>query len=147
MKPIIILLLLGIITQISSEYTNDTSDTDFIAKFKVTQVKPGTGNLPNIGNKVNIHYTGRFPDTNKIFDTTLELNEPLTFKLGKAEIKCFDEVVKRMKKGERVKVICPYELAFGENGAGGVIPPKTDLMYEIILVHIERTQDPDHSEL
>ena len=52
-------------------------------------------------------------------------------------IKCWDMSVARLSLVERIKVICPYNLAYGERGAGGVIPPKTDLAFEMELIKIE----------
>ena len=49
--------------------------------------------------------------------------------------------VARLSVGEKIKVICPYDLAYGERGAGGVIPPKADLIFEMELMKIEGTGD------
>ena len=49
--------------------------------------------------------------------------------------------VARLSLGEKIKVVCPYKLAYGERGAGGVIPPKSDLVFEMELMKIEGNND------
>ena len=137
MANLVIMLIIFILTLVNSKAISE--DPDFISKFNVHLIKNGTGQTPRLGNKVVVHYVGRFYDTGKVFDSTIELNEPVSFILGKEEIiKCFDIVVARMSLGERIKVTCPYQLAYGVEGAGGVIPPKANLDYDIRLVHFER---------
>ena len=72
----------------------------------------------------------------------MDRGEPFEFDLGVGQvIKCWDMSVARLSLGEKIKVVCPYKLAYGERGAGGVIPPKSDLVFEMELMKIEGNND------
>ena len=116
---------------------NTTHDPEFEKQFKVTHIKEGDGKtFPKKGDTVFVHYTGTLLDGKK-FDSSLDRNSPFRFTLGVGQvIKCWDMSVARLSLGEKIKVICPYNLAYGERGAGGVIPPKADLVFEMELIKI-----------
>ena len=119
-----------------------THDPEFEKKFQVTHIKEGDGKtFPQKGDRVLVHYTGTLLDGKK-FDSSYDRNSPFKFTLGVGQvIKCWDISVARLSLGEKIKVICPYDLAYGERGAGGVIPPKADLAFEMELIKIEGTND------
>merc|ERR1712032_1551073 len=118
----------------------DTKDPKFVETFKPKHLKAGDGaSFPPAGSKVKVHYTGTFPDSGKKFDSSVDRNQHFTFSIKQGQvIKCWDEVVSQMSIGEKIYVICPSSLAYGERGAGGVIPPNADIAFEmnylIILV-------------
>ena len=115
--------------------SDDTSDPNFERIFQAKHITEGDGQrFPPAGSEVSVHYTGTFPDTGKKFDSSVDRNEQFKFTIKKGQvIKCWDEVVSRMSVGEKIKVICPYKMAYGENGMGNVIPPAQDLAFEIEL--------------
>ena len=119
-----------------------THDPEFEKKFQVTHIKEGDGKtFPKKGDRVSVHYTGTLLDGKK-FDSSYDRNSPFQFTLGVGQvIKCWDMSVARLSLGEKIKVICPYNLAYGERGAGGVIPPKADLAFEMELIKILGTGD------
>ena len=119
-----------------------THDPEFEKRFQVTHIKEGDGkNFPKKGDRVSVHYSGTLLDGKK-FDSSYDRKTPLVFTLGAGHvIKCWDICVARLSVGEKIKVICPYDLAYGERGAGGVIPPKADLAFEMELMKIEGTGD------
>ena len=119
-----------------------THDPEFEKKFQVTHIKEGDGKtFPKKGDRVSVHYTGTLLDGKK-FDSSYDRNSPFQFTLGVGQvIKCWDMSVARLSLGEKIKVICPYNLAYGERGAGGVIPPKADLVFEMELIKILGTGD------
>lgn len=97
-------------------------------------LKDGTGASPAASDKVKVHYRGTFPD-GKEFDSSYKRNEAIEFPLS-GVIKCWTEGVQRMKVGGKAKLTCPASIAYGERGAGNVIPPKATLLFEVELLGI-----------
>ena len=101
------------------------------------EVEAGTGAQVAAGNVVSVHYTGKFQD-GKVFDSSVSRGEPITFPLGKGNvIKGWDEGIALMKVGGKALLVIPPNLAYGENGAGGVIPPNATLVFDVELVSIK----------
>eukprot|EP00792_Barthelona_sp_PAP020_P011392 TRINITY_DN5340_c0_g1_i1.p1 TRINITY_DN5340_c0_g1~~TRINITY_DN5340_c0_g1_i1.p1 ORF type:complete len:117 (+),score=45.07 TRINITY_DN5340_c0_g1_i1:28-351(+) len=99
-----------------------------------TIIIPGTGATPAKNNKVVVHYTGSFED-GRIFDSSVQRGQPFSFILGVGQVIAgWDRTVAEMKIGEKCRVKIPSELAYGARGAGGIIPPHTDLIFEIELL-------------
>jgi FKBP-type peptidyl-prolyl cis-trans isomerase FkpA len=94
----------------------------------------GTGSSPAATDIVRVHYRGTFPD-GKEFDSSYKRGQPTEFPLNRV-IKCWTEGVQRMKVGGKAKLTCPPAIAYGAQGAGGVIPPNATLNFEIELLAI-----------
>ena len=97
-------------------------------------LKDGTGASPSASDKVKVHYRGTLPD-GKEFDSSYKRNEAIEFPLNRV-IPCWTEGVQRMKVGGKAKLTCPPATAYGERGAGGVIPPNATLLFEVELLAI-----------
>lgn len=98
-------------------------------------IQVGTGKEARTGNNVAVHYTG-WLENGKKFDSSLDRNEPFTFKIGARQvIKGWDEGVAGMKEGGKRKLIIPYELAYGENGQGP-IPARAKLTFDVELIRV-----------
>ena len=97
-------------------------------------LKDGTGSSPAATDRVKVHYKGTFPD-GKEFDSSYKRNEPTEFPLN-GVIPCWTEGVQLMKTGGKAKLTCPSAIAYGQRGAGGVIPPNATLVFEIELLAV-----------
>jgi len=97
-------------------------------------LKDGTGASPKASDTVRVHYRGTLPD-GKEFDSSYKRNESIEFPLSRV-IPCWTEGVQLMKVGGKAKLTCPPATAYGDRGAGGVIPPKATLLFEVELLAI-----------
>ena len=97
-------------------------------------VKQGTGPSPKASDTVKVHYRGTLLD-GKEFDSSYSRGKPLEFPLN-GVIKCWTEGVQRLQVGGSAKLTCPPAIAYGERGAGGVIPPNATLNFDVELLGI-----------
>lgn len=113
---------------------DDLTDGEQGLRYQIDQ--PGSGPAAQQGQTVSIHYTGTFID-GQVFDSS-QGRGPLEFQLGGGQIiPGFDLTVADMKVGEKRTTVIPPELAYGAQGAGGVIPPNAFLVFEIELLSAE----------
>jgi FKBP-type peptidyl-prolyl cis-trans isomerase FkpA len=97
-------------------------------------IKEGAGASPKATETVKVHYRGTFPD-GKEFDSSYKTGQPAEFPLN-GVIKCWTEGVQMMKTGGKARLTCPAAIAYGERGAGGVIPANATLVFEIELLGV-----------
>ncbi len=96
----------------------------------------GTGAEAKTGDLATVHYTGWLTDGTK-FDSSLDSGQPFQFKIGEGRvIPGWEEGVAGMKVGGTRRLIIPPDLAYGAQGAGGVIPPNAVLVFEVELTGV-----------
>jgi tetratricopeptide (TPR) repeat protein len=114
--------------------SGDTVTTKSGLKYIV--INKGTGVQADSNKSVEVHYIGSLLD-GKVFDSSRDRDEPIDFVLGTGQvIKGWDEGIALMKVGDRFKLIIPSDLAYGEKGAGGVIPPNATLIFDVELLSV-----------
>ena len=102
----------------------------------VVHTTPGTGANPTAVDTVKVHYRGTLSD-GKEFDSSYKRNEPTVFPLSRV-VPCWTQGIQKIKVGGKATLTCPPATAYGERGAGGVIPPNATLTFEVELIAIVR---------
>ena len=102
-------------------------------QYKV--ITQGTGATPKASDTVSVHYRGRLVDGTE-FDSSYKRNEPTSFPVG-GVIPGWTEALQLMKVGSKWELYVPAKLAYGDRGAGGVIPPGATLVFEVELLSIK----------
>jgi len=113
----------------------DESDYTVTASgLKFYDLKVGSGLTPTAGQQVTVDYTGWLTDGTK-FDSSIDRAQTFSFALGTGKvIPGWDEGVATMQVGGKRQLVIPSTLAYGEKGAGGVIPPNATLIFEVELL-------------
>lgn len=94
----------------------------------------GNGAKPERTGKVRVHYTGKLLD-GTVFDSSVERGQPAEFLLTQV-IPGWTEALQLMREGSRYRLFIPAELAYGERGAGGAIPPGAALIFDVELLKV-----------
>ena len=97
-------------------------------------LKEGNGKKPSATDRVKCHYEGTLID-GTIFDSSYQRNEPATFGLNQV-IAGWTEGVQLMSEGAKYRFFIPYNLAYGERGAGAQIPPFAALVFDVELLKV-----------
>jgi len=121
------------------DYGKTTNDTVTLAsglKYIVFEATDGVKPQPH--DTVVVKYVGRFMNGN-IFDASYDRNDTLVFNVAEQRvIKGLDEGLLMIHKGEKVRFIIPYQLAYGENGIDPIIPAKSDLIFDVYLQDVKK---------
>ena len=97
-------------------------------------LKEGKGHSPKAEDRVEVHYTGKLID-GTVFDSSVERGVPATFGVTQV-IPGWVEALQLMKEGDQWRVYIPANLAYGPNGAGGVIGPNMALIFDVELLRV-----------
>lgn len=131
-KTLIAVIGTMLIAGVANSQTNAQVDTTQ-RQYKLSVIKKGTGLKPKSAmSTVSVVYKGTFND-GKVFDQS---DKPIMFKLN-GVIPCWTLGVQEMSVGEVAKLECPANLAYGNRGVPGVIPPNTPLNFEIELLSVK----------
>ena len=105
--------------------------------LKIEDLEVGTGDEATAGRTVVVHYTGWLLDGTK-FDSSVDRGTPFEFRLGAGQvISGWDQGVEGMRVGGKRRLTIPPELAYGDRGAAGVIPPGATLVFEVELLEVK----------
>jgi FKBP-type peptidyl-prolyl cis-trans isomerase FkpA len=117
---------------------------EVITELQITDVVTGDGATASAGQQVVVHYTGWLYDPGQPdnkgekFDSSVDRGDPFVFPLGAGRvIRGWDEGFAGMQIGGKRILVIPPDMAYGERGAGGVIPPNATLMFEVDLLEIQ----------
>jgi len=99
-------------------------------------INEGAGAKPSPADKVTTHYHGTLLD-GTVFDSSVDRGEPIQFGVGQV-IKGWTEALQLMSPGAKYKLFIPYDLAYGERGAGGTIGAYETLIFEVELLSVDK---------
>ena len=145
-KKIFILIAMMSFTSLSFaiEIVNQEKDKmqeKGITELIITDNKIGDGREAEKGLTVTVHYTGWLYENGEKttkFDSSVDRREPFSFVLGVGQvIKGWDNGVSGMQVGGSRTIIIPSDMGYGSRGAGSVIPPNSDLIFEVELIEIQ----------
>lgn len=109
-------------------------ETESGLRYKILQ--NGTGKQATKGASVSVHYKGQLLD-GTVFDSSYKRKQPIDFNVGVGQvISGWDEGIQLLKVGDKARFVIPSNLAYGAQGAGGVIPPNATLIFDVELVNI-----------
>ncbi len=140
------LLSLFVVSPMQVTVASQEAATVDSSQLQKIDIKVGNGEEAVIGKTVNVHYAGwiydeQAPDKKgKKFDSSYDRKEHFSFLLGAGRvIKGWDKGVLGMKVGGQRTLIIPPSMAYGERGAGNVIPPNATLLFEVELMGLKET--------
>ena len=114
-----------------------------VEQMQVTDLVVGNGAEAVAGKSVTVHYSGWLYDPaqpeskGKPFDSSRDAGRPFTFALGAGQVIAgWDQGGQGMKVGGQRRLVIPHHLAYGERGAGGVIPPRASLVFDVELLDV-----------
>ena len=117
--------------------------TATVQELQVEDVVAGTGAEAVAGSRATVHYSGWLYDPAQPgskgvpFDSSRESGRPFTFQLGAGQVIAgWDQGVQGMKVGGQRRLVIPAALAYGDRGAGGVIPPGATLVFDVELLDV-----------
>lgn len=113
--------------------------TTTVSGLQYEVIREGTGERPTLADTVTVHYKGQLIDGH-VFDSSYDRGEPATFPLGRV-ISGWQEGLQLMPVGAHYRIYVPYELGYGERGAGQDIPPYSPLIFDVELVSIQPAVD------
>jgi FKBP-type peptidyl-prolyl cis-trans isomerase FkpA/FKBP-type peptidyl-prolyl cis-trans isomerase FklB len=102
----------------------------------ITTLKPGTGPSPKATDKVKVHYHGTLTD-GTVFDSSVQRGTPIDLPLS-GVIRCWTEGLQMMKVGGKSKLVCPSDIAYGDQGRPPAIKPGATLVFEVELLEIAK---------
>ncbi|MFH4967981.1 peptidylprolyl isomerase [Gaetbulibacter sp. M240] len=109
--------------------------TDSGLRYKIIQ--KGNGPKAEKGKTVSVHYKGQLAD-GTVFDSSYKRNQPIDFPLGVGQvIPGWDEGISLLSVGDKARLVIPSHLGYGSRGAGGVIPPDANLVFDVELMNVK----------
>ncbi|GAA0871208.1 peptidylprolyl isomerase [Gangjinia marincola] len=109
--------------------------TDSGLRYKI--INKGSGAQAEKGKTVSVHYKGQLTD-GTVFDSSYKRNQPIEFPIGVGQvIPGWDEGIQLLQVGDKARMVIPSDLAYGSQGAGGVIPPNATLVFDVELMEVK----------
>ncbi len=142
--PMMVLLAAGFyLWAVTTKQPAKEIDQAVLATLVKTDIKPGNGDEATAGKRISVHYTGWLYEEAAVnyrglkFDSSFDRNQPLEFLLGEGQVIAgWEHGMLGMKVGGKRILIIPAEMAYGKKGISGVIPPNSQLVFEVELMGV-----------
>lgn len=142
---VVFMMFMGLILSPQIAFSETGRNASSVTELVKKDTKVGTGEEAAVGKMVEVHYTGWLYDASAPgkkgakFDSSLDRGAPFSFLLGAGRvIKGWDRGVVGMKVGGQRTLIIPSTMAYGAQGAGGVIPPNAALIFDVELLGLRQ---------
>jgi peptidylprolyl isomerase len=134
-KQLLFLVLLVLLAAACGPAVDDNTITTE-SGLQVEILEEGTGEIPEAGDLVSVHYRGTLEDGTP-FDNSYDRGQPYTFPLGMGRVIAgWDEGIALLNEGTTARLTIPAELGYGEAGSGEAIPPGATLVFEVELIEV-----------
>ncbi|WP_456464092.1 peptidylprolyl isomerase [Lutibacter sp.] len=111
--------------------------TETPSGLRYTILQEGNGKKAERNKTVSVHYKGQLVD-GQVFDSSYSRKQPIDFTLGVGQVIAgWDEGIQLLKVGDKARFVIPSNLAYGSQGAGGVIPPDATLIFDVELIDVK----------
>lgn len=117
-----------------AENAKKESITTLPSGLQYEVIKEGNGKKPSATDRVQCHYEGTLID-GTIFDSSIKRGEPAVFGVNQV-IRGWVEALQLMQEGAKWRLYIPYDMAYGEHGAGEMIPPYSALIFDVELIKV-----------
>jgi FKBP-type peptidyl-prolyl cis-trans isomerase FkpA len=133
---LILIAALGL-SGVAHAQTSTASNEEILPSgVRILHLTKGTGAHPTADSTVTVNYRGTLLATGAEFDSSYKRGQPASFGL-RGVIPCWTTSLQTMAVGEKARVLCPAATAYGARGAGGVIPPNANLVFDIELLAVK----------
>ena len=123
--------------ELPTEVKGEEDEKMTVEELQIEDIVIGEGQEATAGAQITVNYSGTLTDGSK-FDSSYDREEPFTFIFGVGQvIPGWDKGLLGMKVGGKRKLTIPSDLAYGEAGAGDVIPPNSTLIFEVELLEVK----------
>lgn len=121
--------------ELLGEIAQGFEKTESGLRYKIEE--KGNGAKAEKGKTVSVHYTGMLTD-GSVFDSSHKRNRPIEFPVGMGHVIAgWDEGIGMLREGDRARLVVPSHLGYGQQGAGGVIPPNATLVFDVELMEVK----------
>lgn len=123
--------------QLKGKDMQDFTPVATVEELQIIDLEPGKGSEVKAGDTVTVDYTGALAATGKVFESSLDSGQPVTFGLDQV-IKGWGEGLVGVKEGGKRRLIIPAELAYGPSSPSPDIPANSDLVFDVIVHSVQK---------
>jgi FKBP-type peptidyl-prolyl cis-trans isomerase FkpA len=132
---LILIAAMGLSAVAHAQTSTESNEETLPSGVRILHLTKGTGPHPTADSNVTVNYRGTLLATGAEFDSSYKRGQPASFGL-RGVVPCWTQALQRISVGGKARVLCPAATAYGARGAGGVIPPNANLVFDIELLSV-----------